>query len=229
MLSVEEKIIIALDFSERTQVENFIRQTRTRIRFVKVGMQLYYREGKSIIDFLKQQGLKIFLDLKLHDIPNTVEQGIGALCAMGVDMINVHASGGLEMMKAAHRAVGNTSTQLIAVTQLTSISQDVMNSQLNVPGRIDDQVVALASLSKQAGINGVVCSAGELVKIKKALGQNFCCVTPGIRLYAPGHDQKRIATPKQAFADGADYIVVGREVTAASDPQASFCQLVESI
>ncbi len=230
---MEERIIIALDFKELKDLKGLIEKLNGQVVYVKVGMELFYSNGREVVEWLKQRQLKIFLDLKLHDIPNTVYGGIRGLLPLGIDMINIHASGGSEMMKAALRAVEEFEGDrplLIGVTQLTSISQETMNKEQGVVGSISDQVINLATLAKDVGLDGVVCSALEAKVLREKLGEKFCLVTPGVRSSsANSHDQSRVATPGQAFADGAHYIVVGREVTQANDPLAAFENIVKEV
>ncbi len=225
-MTTNERIIVALDFSSRQETENFLAKfdlnDKRGLRFVKLGMELYYAEGPSMIEFLKNKGLQVFLDLKVHDIPNTAYGAIQSLAKYGVDIVNVHASGGIEMMKRAKEALTNTnsSAKLIAVTQLTSTDQKTMNEELGIAGSVEDAVLRLATNTKQAGLDGIVCSPLEVPLIKKHLGNDFLTVCPGVRLAeGSSDDQKRITTPEQAFKNGSDYIVMGRAITGAANPQ----------
>ncbi|HFU3984399.1 TPA: orotidine-5'-phosphate decarboxylase [Streptococcus suis] len=219
----ENRPIIALDFAGREEVEAFLNEFPAQEKlYVKVGMELYYAEGPSIISFLKDCGHSIFLDLKLHDIPNTVESAMRVLAKLGVDMTNVHAAGGVEMMQAARRGLGSDAA-LIAVTQLTSTSEEQMRSDQNIQTSLQDAVVHYAQKAAQAGLDGVVCSAHEVSLIKSATSSDFVCLTPGIRP-AGGEvgDQKRVMTPAEAARIGSDYIVVGRPITRAENPYQSY-------
>jgi orotidine-5'-phosphate decarboxylase len=226
-MEINKRIIVALDFSSKSEVEIFLNKfdlnQKDSLRFVKLGMELYYAEGPSMIEFLKDLGLQVFLDLKVHDIPNTAYGAIKSLAKHGVDIVNVHAAGGIEMMKRAKDALIDSRTKLIAVTQLTSTDQRTMNEELGITGSTEDAVLRLATNTKIAGLDGIVCSPLEVPLIKKSLGKEFLTVCPGIRLAQNNtDDQKRIMTPEQAFQNRADYIVIGRAITGASDPQRIF-------
>lgn len=227
-------IIIALDFSSTEDVKTFLQKLPNEELFVKVGMELFYSAGHALIYELKEAGHRIFLDLKLHDIPNTVEKGMRALAKLGVDIVNVHAAGGSEMMKRARAGVeegtvgGNVRPKLIAVTQLTSTSQEVMNEEIRIPGSVADTVKAYAKLAKECGLDGVVSSPLEVPLIHEACGKEFLTVTPGIRLLGDAKgDQQRITTPKQARELGSWGIVVGRSITASSDPLKAYYTVKE--
>ena len=221
---MRKDVIIALDFPDAERTFEFLSKFEsTAMRpFVKIGMELFYAEGPDIVRRIKAQGFKIFLDLKLHDIPNTVKGGMRSLRNLGADMVNVHASGTIDMMRAAldglTRADG-TRPILIAVTQLTSTSQEKLTNELLIPEPMDEVVIHYALNAKTAGLDGVVCSPLEAGKIHEHAGSDFLAVTPGIR-FADGDkgDQARIATPKRARELGADYIVVGRPITQAVNP-----------
>lgn len=224
----EKRPIIALDFACTEEVQSFLEQFPAHEKlYVKVGMELYYAEGSSIISYLKDCGHSIFLDLKLHDIPNTVESAMRVLAKLGVDMTNVHAAGGVEMMKAARRGLGSEAV-LIAVTQLTSTSEEQMRADQNIQTSLQDAVVHYAQKAAQAGLDGVVCSAHEVSLIKGATSSNFVCLTPGIRP-AGGDvgDQKRIMTPAEAARIGSDYIVVGRPITRSDHPYQAYLAIKE--
>lgn len=219
------KTIIALDFPDFREVEAFLAHFEDEKLFVKVGMELYYQTGPQIIGYLKGKGHQVFLDLKLHDIPNTVESAMRGLAKLGVDMTNVHASGGKAMMEAALKGLkegtpeGKQRPLLIAVTQLTSTSEAAMHQEQLIPVTLIQSVIHYAKLAQAAGLDGVVCSPLEAQAIKEATSDNFLRVTPGIRpLDAKSDDQKRIATPTQAKRIGATHIVVGRPVTQAENP-----------
>ncbi|HFI0936712.1 TPA: orotidine-5'-phosphate decarboxylase [Streptococcus suis] len=224
----ENRPIIALDFAGREEVEAFLNEFPAQEKlYVKVGMELYYAEGPSIISYLKDCGHSIFLDLKLHDIPNTVESAMRVLAKLGVDMTNVHAAGGVEMMQAARRGLGSDAV-LIAVTQLTSTSEEQMRSDQNIQTSLQDAVVYYAQKAAQAGLDGVVCSAHEVSVIKGVTSSDFVCLTPGIRP-AGGEvgDQKRVMTPAEAARIGSDYIVVGRPITSAENPYQVYLAIKE--
>jgi len=221
----ENRPIIALDFASRTEVQTFLEQFPSQEKlFVKVGMELYYAEGPDIIHYLKDS---IFLDLKLHDIPNSVESAMRVLAKLGVDMTNVHAAGGVEMMQAARRGLGEDAI-LIAVTQLTSTSEEQMRKDQNIQTSLQDAVVYYAQKAQEAGLDGVVCSAHEVKFIKEATNPEFVCLTPGIRP-SGGEigDQKRVMTPADAARIGSDYIVVGRPITKSEDPYESYLAIKE--
>ena len=215
-------VIIACDFDSIEKVMNFLSLFKDKKPFVKIGMELYYAEGPQIVKEIKERGHKIFLDLKLHDIPNTVKKSMAVLSRLDVDMCNLHAAGATGMMKAAieglTRADG-TRPILIAVTQLTSTDQQTMEDDLLIKEPIDKVVMHYALTAKNAGLDGVVCSPLEAEKVHLTCGKDFLTVTPGIR-FRDGEvgDQKRIMTPEDARKIGSDYIVVGRPITAAEDP-----------
>lgn len=217
------KTIVALDFSRKEDVMMFLDKFEEPI-YVKVGMELTYAFGFDMIREIKSRGHKIFLDLKLHDIPNTVKNGTKNLAKLDVDIVNLHAAGGSAMMKAAMEglnegAVNGKRPLCIAVTQLTSTSQEAMNDELLIPGNVKDVVISYAKLAKDSGLDGVVCSVHEARGIHKACGADFLTVTPGIRLSEDSKDdQKRVATPAFAKEEGCDYIVVGRSITKSEDP-----------
>ena len=219
-------VIIACDFSSKDEVMNFLDKFKDKKPFVKIGMELFYAEGPQIVREIKARGHKIFLDLKLHDIPNTVKKSMAVLSRLDVDMCNLHASGTAPMMEAAleglTRADG-TRPILIAVTQLTSTSQERMKEDLLIDEPIDKVVMHYARNAKDAGLDGVVCSPLEAKKVHDVCGDDFFTVTPGVR-FADGDigDQVRVTTPAKAKEIGSDYIVVGRPITAAADPVAAY-------
>ena len=220
-------VIIACDFSSREATLEFLdRFPEGRKPFVKIGMELYYAEGPSIVREIKARGHRIFLDLKLHDIPNTVKKAMRVLSGLDVDMVNVHASGTVAMMRAALEGLtreDGTRPLLIAVTQLTSTSEEVMQNELLIRTNLRRAVVQYAMNAKEAGLDGVVCSPQEAGLVKEACGPDFLAVTPGIRFAdAAADDQVRITTPARAREIGSDYIVVGRPITAAPDPVAAY-------
>ena len=225
-------VIIALDFPTREDTLAFLdRFPAGEKPFVKIGMELFYAEGPQIVRDIKAAGHKVFLDLKLHDIPNTVKKAMRVLAGLGVDMCNVHAAGTIEMMKAAIEgltAEDGKRPLLIAVTQLTSTSEERMQKELLIGAGINETIVKYASNAREAGLDGVVCSPLEAGMVKEACGSGFITVTPGIRFAdAAKDDQVRITTPARAREIGSDYIVVGRPVTAAPDPVEAYQRCVK--
>lgn len=219
-------VIVACDFSSKEQVMSFLDKFEGRKPFVKIGMELFYAEGPQIVKEIKERGHKIFLDLKLHDIPNTVKKAMSVLSGLDVDMTNLHAAGTKRMMEAAVEGLtrpDGTRPMLIAVTQLTSTDQQAMQSDLLIEKDIADVVMHYALNAKTSGLDGVVCSPLEAQKVHDVCGSSFVTVTPGVR-FADGDvgDQKRVMTPAQAKEIGSDYIVVGRPITAAEDPVAAY-------
>ena len=215
-------VIIALDFKDGAQTLSFLNGFGEERPYVKIGMELYYAEGPDMVRRIVERGHKVFLDLKVHDIPNTAAGAVRSIARLGASMINLHASGGLDMMRAAADAldaIPGEKPLLIAVTVLTSLSQQALNDQLRIPGRVEDTVLAYASLAHQAGLHGVVCSPHEAGAVHGLLGQDFLTVTPGVR-FADGAvgDQQRVTTPEKAAQLGADYIVVGRPITQSDNP-----------
>lgn len=227
------KTIVALDFSKKEEVFNFLDKFQEPI-YVKVGMELTYAFGFEMIREIKARGHKIFLDLKLHDIPNTVKNGMKNLASLDVDIVNLHVAGGSAMMKAAMEGLQEGSVNgkrplCIGVTQLTSTSQEAMNKELLIAGDVKDVVISYAKLAKESGLDGVVCSVHEARGIHEACGTDFLTVTPGIRLASDSKDdQKRVATPTYAKEEGTDYIVVGRSITTSNDPYTTY-QEIENI
>ncbi len=227
------KTMVALDFSTRKEVYEFLLQFEEPI-YVKIGMELTYSFGFEIIREVKAMGHHIFLDLKLHDIPNTVKQAMKNLAKLDVDVVNLHAAGGSAMMRAAIEGLEEGSVDgkrplCIAVTQLTSTSQAAMNEELGIPGSVQDSVIHYAKLAKESGLDGVVCSVHEAKAIHDACGDQFLTVTPGIRLASDSKDdQMRVATPQYAYEQGCDYIVVGRSITKANDKVATY-HMIEDI
>ena len=223
-------VIIACDFPGREETLAFLDRFQDRKPFVKIGMELFYAEGPQIVREIKARGHQIFLDLKLHDIPNTVEKAMRSLARLDVDMTNVHAAGTIEMMKAARRGLtreDGTSPLLIAVTQLTSTGQDQLEKDLLINHPINEVITAYARNTREAGLDGVVCSPLEAGMIHEACGEGFVTVTPGVRFAgAAADDQTRITTPEKAKAIGSDYIVVGRPITQAEDPVAAYARCV---
>jgi len=219
-------VIIACDFASAKDVFSFLDKFTGKKPFVKIGMELFYAEGPAIVREIKARGHKIFLDLKLHDIPNTVKKSMAVLSGLDVDLCNLHAGGTVRMMQAALEGLtrpDGTRPLLIAVTQLTSTDQESMEKDLLIREPIDQVVLHYAKNAKLAGLDGVVCSPLEAGKVHEACGSEFVTVTPGVR-FADGEvgDQKRVMTPEEAKKIGSDYIVVGRPITAAVDPVAAY-------
>ena len=224
-------VIIACDFASKEACLAFLDKFTGRKPFVKIGMELFYAEGPSIVKEIKSRGHKIFLDLKLHDIPNTVKKSMSVLSRLDVDMTNLHAGGTVRMMEAAIEGLtrpDGTRPILIAVTQLTSTDQEAMENDLLIKEPIDKVVMHYAANAKKAGLDGVVCSPLEAGKVHDTCGADFVTVTPGVR-FADGEigDQKRVMTPAEAKKIGSDYIVVGRPITAAEDPVAAYERCVK--
>ena len=219
-------VIIACDFDSAEKTFAFLDRFTGRKPFVKIGMELYYAEGPSIVREIKKRGHKIFLDLKLHDIPNTVKKSMAVLSRLDVDMTNLHASGTVRMIEGALEGLtrpDGTRPLLIAVTQLTSTDQESMENDLMIHAPIDEVVMHYAACAAEAGLDGIVCSPLEAGKVHDRCGKSFLTVTPGVR-FADGDvgDQKRVMTPAAAKEIGSDYIVVGRPITAAADPVAAY-------
>lgn len=224
---MKKDVIIACDFPGRSETLAFLDKFTEEKPFVKIGMELFYGEGPDIVREVKARGHQIFLDLKLHDIPNTVGRSMRNLARLGVDMTNLHAAGGSHMMKAAleglEEGAAGKRPLLIAVTQLTSTSQQMMQEELLIPGSLTKVVASYASNAHAAGLDGVVCSPLEVEVVKEWCGSEFLAVTPGIR-YPDGNqgDQSRVTTPLVAASLGSDYIVVGRPITGEKDPVAAY-------
>lgn len=230
---MERDVIIACDFSDKSTCLDFIDLFGEKSKkgekkpFVKIGMELYYSVGPDIVKELKNRGHKVFLDLKLHDIPNTVQKAMSVLAGLGVDMCNVHAGGGSAMMEAAMKGLGGK-TKLIAVTQLTSTSQQRLEDELLIQKPMDEVVKHYAECASKAGLDGVVCSPLEAGAVKERCGASFLTVTPGVRFAEEdAGDQVRITTPEAARKLGSDYIVVGRPITQAQDPVAAYMRCVK--
>ena len=228
---MNKDVIIALDFDSKEKVFEFLDKFQGKKPFVKIGMELYYAEGPEIVKEIKKRGHKIFLDLKLHDIPNTVKKSMKVLSNLDVDMTNLHASGTINMMKGALEGLtrsDGTRPLLIAVTQLTSTDEKSMQEDLLINEPIDKVVMHYASNAKIAGLDGVVCSPLEAGKVHGVCGEKFLTVTPGVRLEGDAvGDQKRVTTPKMAKELGSDYIVVGRSITGAADPVSAYEKCLE--
>lgn len=232
------RIIVALDYPDAESARAVLETLKGIPCYMKVGLQLFYAAGPGFIRELKELGYKVFLDVKMHDIPNTVKGGAESITRLGVDMFNVHAGGGRAMLEAACEGMqkgmnarkGEPTPLLIAVTQLTSTSQAVLNGEIGIPGTVAASVVRYAELAKAAGLHGVVASPHEVAAIKRACSDAFVTVTPGIRpAGAAIGDQSRVMTPAEAFGQGTDYIVVGRPVTAAASPRQALEAIIRSI
>ncbi|SET30972.1 orotidine-5'-phosphate decarboxylase [Oceanobacillus limi] len=229
---MNDSIFLALDFPTWQQSDLFLKQNELKGVPVKVGMELFYREGPAVIEHLKENNHPIFLDLKLHDIPTTVKKAMKNIAALDVDIVNIHALGGKKMIQSAKEGllIGAKSKQpkLIAVTILTSMDQQTMNVELGIPGKVEDQVVHYARVAQNNGADGVVCSIHEVLPIKEVCTPSFLTVTPGIRLNSSySNDQKRTSTPKKARGNGSDIIVIGRSVTQADNPRQAYLQVVK--
>lgn len=232
------RLIVALDYPDAAQASRLVQKLEGIPCYLKVGMQLFYAAGPDFVRELKSKGYSVFLDLKMHDIPNTVRGGAHSITKLGVDMFNVHAAGGTDMMKAAVDGVQAAMTEdsslkrpiVIAVTQLTSTSQTVLNEEIGIPGNVEDAVIRYAKNTLVAGLDGVVASAQESTMIAEACGASFVTVTPGIRPAGSAiGDQSRVVTPGQAIANGSHYIVVGRPITGAADPRQAAEQIIEEM
>jgi orotidine-5'-phosphate decarboxylase len=222
----KQKLMLALDVDSREKAEEWVHKLKVHVGFFKVGLQLFTKEGPELVRSMRARGGRIFLDVKYHDIPNTVGKACESAAALGVDFVNVHALGGKAMMKAAAKALGETSARmrlpkpaLLAVTVLTSHDARSLKREVGLKGKPEAEVKRLALLAKASGCDGVVCSPREIALVRRACGPGFLIVTPGVRpAGAAMHDQKRTLTAGQALAAGADYLVVGRPVTEAADP-----------
>ncbi|MCF0157079.1 MAG: orotidine-5'-phosphate decarboxylase [Veillonella sp.] len=232
----DDRLIVALDVSTMDAMKSIVSSLGDSVSFYKVGMELFYAEGDQTVRYLQDQGKHVFLDLKLHDIPNTVAHGVSSLTRLGANLITIHGQGGPIMMKAAAQAARESAEQLgierpklLAITVLTSFDDEAWTS---IGGQlpISDQVIRLAKLAKESGMDGVICSALEAKMIREACGPNFLIVTPGIRpSFAATNDQKRIATPASALADGASRLVIGRPITQAANPQEAVRLIIEEM
>ncbi|NDI33640.1 orotidine-5'-phosphate decarboxylase [Chengkuizengella sediminis] len=229
-------MIVAMDYATADEAQSLLNQLKGIPCYLKVGMQLFYAAGPSFVLKLKEQGYKVFLDLKMHDIPNTVKGGAASITRLGVDMFNVHAAGGKKMMESALEGVdqaanhSNPKPLVIGVTQLTSTNVTTLNEEIGITGTVEDSVLQYAKLAQSAGLDGVVASPLEVKNIKEQNGTNFVTVTPGIRpIGSNAGDQSRIMTPKEAFKQGTDYIVIGRPITASDDPRKSVESIIEEL
>lgn len=232
------RIIVALDVQNRSDLDRLIGELAGRASIVKVGMELFYSEGPQVVQDLLAKKLDIFLDLKMHDIPNTVGKTAKALTKMGVKIFNLHAAGGADMMKSAVAGIEealreNTALmkpKLIAVTQLTSTTPEVLKKQILIDHSMEETILSYAALAKECGLDGVVCSPLEVPMIKEKLGAEFLCITPGVRPAGSNtQDQKRITTPAAAIQNGSDYLVIGRPITGAQNVGDAFQNILEEI
>ncbi|HNX69556.1 MAG TPA: orotidine-5'-phosphate decarboxylase [Candidatus Omnitrophota bacterium] len=235
-IPLQEKLIVALDAPTLEMAEKWLSELKGVVHYYKVGLELFTAHSWKAVNLVKNFGGKVFLDLKLHDIPNTVSRTLAAVCEHEVDMVNVHALGGFEMMKAARQSVEQYSAgktkrpQLIAVTILTSHSQDTLKKELCIRRKVRDEVLHLADLARKAGLDGVVCSPQETPWVRKKCGKDFSIITPGVRpAGAEVGDQKRIETPEKAILNGSDHIVVGRPVTQAKNPRDAAMKILDAI
>lgn len=225
----DPKIIVALDFPAAESALALTAKLDPVLCRVKVGKELFTAAGPQLVEKLMAKGFEVFLDLKFHDIPNTVANACKAAAGLGVWMVNVHALGGRKMLSAAREAIPAKKTKLIAVTLLTSMGRDEMDD-IGLNGTPEDVVLRLATLAHDCGLDGVVCSALEAARLRQTMGKDFCLVTPGIRMAdAAMDDQQRVATPRQAIENGADYLVIGRPITQAADPLAALQRLNDEI
>ena len=237
-MNFDERIIVALDVQSEKRLDFLIEELSGVAKFVKVGMELYYTYGPQIIKRLKDKGFKVFLDLKIHDIPNTAKSSCKTITKLGADIINVHASGGAEMLRASVAGVDEAIAEdsrikrplLIGVTQLTSTDQSMLQEDLLINESLPKVVTHLAELSKRSGLDGIVSSPLEVQAVKDATGSEFICVTPGIRPKSTDKgDQKRVTTPKDASDGGSDYIVIGRAITQAQSPRSAYLNILKDL
>jgi len=226
----DSKVIVALDFSSLDETEVFLKKIKGQDCKVKVGKELFTTEGPNIVKLIQQYGFETFLDLKFHDIPNTVSHAIKASCNLGVWMVNVHASGGKQMMLAAREAVESSSHKplLIAVTILTSFDNSSYQ-ELGFKNELKEQIAYLATMSEKSGMDGIVCSANDIPSIKQLVREKFLFITPGIRVANSDDDQKRVTTPENAIFNGSNYLVIGRPITLSNDPATMIDKINQSI
>jgi len=233
--SSQERLIVALDAPTLETAEKWLSELKGVVHYYKVGLELFTAYSWKAVNLVKNYGGRVFLDLKLHDIPNTVSRTLAAVCEHGVDIVNVHTLGGLEMMKAAREAVNKYSQgverpRIIGVTILTSHSQEALAKELCIKKKVKDEVLHLACLAQEAGLDGVVCSPQETPWVRKKCGKDFLIVTPGVRPTGSAMgDQKRVETPEKAIKEGSDYIVVGRPITQALDPREAALRILKAI
>jgi orotidine-5'-phosphate decarboxylase len=234
---ITDRLYVALDFDNLDDAMRLVDRLGNTVRSYKVGKQLFYKAGPSAVQRLNLEGCKVFFDLKFHDIPNTVAGAADSAASLGVSILNVHAAGGIEMMKLAKEAasrraslMGAPTPLVVAVTQLTSTSQQVMNEQIGIPGTVEEAVIRYSKLAKESGLDGVVASGHEVRAIREACGDDFVTVIPGIRpTWAESNDQKRTLTPAEAIAEGAHYLVIGRPITHAADPKDAVLRILDEM
>jgi orotidine-5'-phosphate decarboxylase len=228
-LTTKDKIIVALDLPSVDAARKLIKSLGKDVSWYKIGLQLFCLGGPAFVQEVKASGAKIFLDLKFHDIPNTVQSAVESACALGVDMLTIHLSGGSEICQAAVKGRGTNSTLILGVTVLTSQTEATL-SEIGVIRSMTQQVISLATLAKSTGITGLIASPLELEPLRKEFGNSFVIVTPGVRptWFAAG-DQKRFTTPSEAIKLGADYLVIGRPITASPDPKAAFSRIASEL
>ncbi len=229
---MNNNVIIACDFQNKEKTFAFLKKMEGTNPYLKIGMELFYGEGPSIVKEIKELGFKVFLDLKLHDIPNTVKKAMRNCAKLGIDMVNLHAAGGINMMKAAKEGLIEGSTGevplLIAVTQLTSIDEEILKNELLIDETLNNTITTYAKNAKTAGLDGVVCSPLESSMIHEACGEAFLTVTPGIRLASNSvDDQKRVTTPSDAYRLGSNFIVVGRSITGSENPLETYKMILK--
>ncbi len=235
MTDPKDKLIVALDVPDVAAAKTALTQLSGKVSLVKIGLELYTREGRAIVERAAKEGFCVFLDLKFHDIPNTVAKAVAQVADLDIFMTKVHTLGGLEMMQAAEQSLtqvthGKARPLLIGVTVLTSHSQQSFSDDLGIPGTIQDSVIRYAQLAQRAGLDGFVASPHEIAILRSTLGKDFKIVTPGVRpAWASSQDQKRVMTPKEAIQAGADYIVVGRPILAAPSPADAVKKILEEI
>jgi orotidine-5'-phosphate decarboxylase len=221
LLLAKDKIIVALDVPSAQEAQELIRRLGDRVGWFKVGLQLFAAVGPAIVEEIKKGGAKVFLDLKFHDIPNTVQQAVRSACALGADMLTIHLCGGSEMCRAAVQGRAQSSTLLLGVTVLTSQNDQTL-AEVGIKANVAEQVLLLATLAKAAGIDGLIASPHEIRLLRNRFGPRFTIVTPGIRpTGADRGDQKRVMTPSEAIKAGSDYLVIGRSITGTADPVAA--------
>jgi orotidine-5'-phosphate decarboxylase len=225
-MQAKEKIIVALDVNRIETARNLVAHLQGHVSWYKIGLQLFTLAGPALVKEVKQSGAKVFLDLKFHDIPNTVQHAVDSACSLGADMLTVHLAGGSEMCRAAVIGRASASTLLLGVTVLTS-QTEITLFEIGVERTITQQVMALAEVAKEAGVAGLVASPKELQALRDRFGSSFTIVTPGVRpSWSESGDQKRVMTPREAVRLGADYLVIGRPIIGASDPQAALTRIV---
>jgi orotidine-5'-phosphate decarboxylase len=228
-LPAKDKIIVALDVASPEEARELVRRVEGKVGWFKVGLQLFTTGGTTFIEGIRAGGAKVFLDLKFHDIPNTVRQAVRSACTLGVDMLTIHLCGGMEMCRAAVEGRAGSSTLLLGVTVLTSQNDQTL-AEVGIKANVAEQVLLLATLAKAAGIGGVVASAHEIRPLRDQFGSHFTIVTPGVRAAGTDHgDQKRVMTPSEALKAGSDYLVIGRSITAAADPVEALNGILEEM